>query len=72
MKASMFTAGKAASDRARTRNVYLKDGGVLVGRIFEPDGKGAGYKFLKLGRDHPSAKRYRTIRECKEGLGASL
>ena len=68
----MFTAGKAASDHARTRNVWLKDGGRKVAIIFEPDGKGLGYKFKFSNRTHASAKRYRTIREAKNALGLLL
>lgn len=72
MKACMFVAGPAGNDKARTRNIYLKDGRRLVGIIFEPDGKGLGYKFKKLNRDHASSVVYKTIRQAKEGLGSVL
>lgn len=72
MKACMFVAGPAGHDKSRTRSVYLKDGRRLVGIIFEPDGKGLGYKFKKSGRDHASSVVYKTVKQAKEGLGSIL
>jgi hypothetical protein len=69
----MFVAGKAKrGDKARTRPVWLKDGRRLIGYIYEPDGVGGGYVYKMLGRTHASAKRYPTIKACKEGLGTQL
>jgi hypothetical protein len=72
VKACMFVAGPHKGDSARTRPVYLKDGRKLLGYIFEPYGKGAGYKYKKLGRNHASVKCFSTIRLAKEGLGSIL
>jgi hypothetical protein len=72
MKACMFVATPAGSDKARTRKIYLKEGRRLVGVVFEPDGKGLGYKYKRLGRDHASSRTYRTVKQAKEGLGSIL
>ena len=72
MKACMFVASPAGSDKARTRKIYLKEGRRLVGVVFEPDGKGLGYKYKKLGRDHASSKTFSTIKQAKEALGGIL
>lgn len=64
----MLVASPPKGDSARTRRIFLKDGRKLVGYIFLPDGKGAGYKFRLPNRTHASSKRYRTIKEAKEGL----
>jgi hypothetical protein len=68
----MFVAGPHKGDKARTRPVYLKDSRRIVGHIFEPDGKGLGYKYKRLNRDHSSSKSYKTIKQAKEGLGGIL
>ena len=71
MKACMFVASPAGGDKARTRKIYLKEGRRLVGHIFEPDGRGLGYKYKRLGRKHASSKTFSTIKQAKEGSGCS-
>lgn len=68
----MFVASPHKGDAARTRKIFLKDGRKLVGYVFEPYGKGAGYKYKKLGRTHASVKCFSTIRLAKEGLASIL
>jgi hypothetical protein len=72
MTRSMFTVGRPRVDKARTRPVYMNITGKLVGRIAEPWGRGAGYRFYPLTRTHGSGERFKTIRLACEGLGAIL
>lgn len=72
MARCMFVVGPAGTDAAKTRNVYLKDGRVLVAHMFQPDGPKCGYKFRIIGRQHASSLYYKTMTKACLSLGAVL